>query len=129
MPGAGPRPYFAGCSLALRIALSHLLRLDGMSDLLAIINNEAADETLVDEIARRHPDRVTVLLENARSDWGDDDSPRGRALRDRLAALLAAIEQRTGAVVVGLAGSREQLRGWRFDRVVGGGRTPALRGV
>ena len=38
---------------------------------------------------------------------------------DRLARLLAAIEQRTGAVVVGLAGSREQLRGWRFDRIVG----------
>jgi hypothetical protein len=107
-----------------------------MSDLLAIIDSEAADETLVAEIARRHPDRVTVLLEDGlmledgRSDWGDDDSPRGRALRDRLAALLAAIEQRTGAVVVGLAGSREQLRGWRFDRVVGGGgRTPALRGI
>jgi hypothetical protein len=33
--------------------------------------------------------------------------------------LLTAIEQRTGAVVVGLAGSREQLRGWRFDRIVG----------
>ncbi len=98
-----------------------------MSDLLAIIGSEAADETLVDEIARRRPDRVTVLVEGAQSNWGDDESPRGRALRDRLAAILAAIEQRTGAVVVGLAGSREQLRGWRFDRVVGG-RTPVLHG-
>lgn len=98
-----------------------------MSDLLAIINNEAADEDLVNEIARRHPDRVTVLVEGAQTDWGDDDSPRGRALRDRLAALLAMIEQRTGAVVVGLAGNRDQLRGWRFDRVVGG-RT-ALHGI
>ncbi len=97
-----------------------------MSDLLAIIDSEATDASLVDEIARRRPDRVTVLLEDAQSDWGDDDSPRGRALRDRLAALLAAIEQRTGAVVVGLAGSREQLRGWRFDRVVGGDRRPVL---
>ncbi len=91
-----------------------------MSDILAIVEEVGADETLVDEIARRHPDRVTVLLEVATPDWGSDDSPRGRALRDRLAALLAAIEQRTGAVVVGLAGSREQLRGWRFDRIVGG---------
>jgi hypothetical protein len=41
------------------------------------------------------------------------------ARRDRLAKLLTAIEQRTGAVVVGLAGSREQLKGWRFDRIVG----------
>jgi hypothetical protein len=86
-----------------------------MSDLLAIIEDPSADEQLVDEIVRRHPDRVTVLLDD-----GVSDSPRGVARRDRLARLLTAIEQRTGAVVVGLAGSREQLRGWRFDRVVGG---------
>jgi hypothetical protein len=91
-----------------------------MSDLLAIVGQPAGDDSLIDEIARRHPDRVTVLLEDERPDWGTDESPRGRALRDRLAALLAAIEQRTGAVVVGLAGNREQLRGWRFDRIVGG---------
>ncbi len=91
-----------------------------MTDLLAIISQQVADDGLLDEIERRHPDRVTVLLEDDQSDWGSDDSPRGRAIRDRLASLLAAIEQRTGAVVVGLAGSREQLRGWRFDRVVGG---------
>jgi hypothetical protein len=41
---------------------------------------------------------------------------------------LAAIEQRTGAVVVGLAGGREQLRGWRFDRVIGGSQPVALGG-
>ena len=91
-----------------------------MSDLLAIVDQAGGDEALLDEIARRHPDRVTVLLEGGRPDWGSDESGPSRALRDRLAALLAAIEQRTGAVVVGLAGSRDQLRGWRFDRVVGG---------
>lgn len=91
-----------------------------MSDILAIVDQTNTDEELVDEIARRHPDRVTVLVEDGQLDWGSDDSPRSRALRDRLAQLLAAIEQRTGAVVVGLAGSREQLRGWRFDRIVGG---------
>jgi len=96
-----------------------------MSDLLAIVGASNADDLLLDEIARRHPDRVTVLLEDGTPDWGSDESPKGRALRDRLASLLAAIEQRTGAVVVGLAGSRDQLRGWRFDRVVGG-RTPLL---
>jgi len=89
-----------------------------MSDLLAIIGQPATDDYLIDEIARRHPDRVTVLLEDGKPNWGSDESPPGRALRDRLAALLAAIEQRTGAAVVGLAGSRDQLRGWRFDRVV-----------
>lgn len=91
-----------------------------MSDILAIVEESVTDEILVDEIARRHPDRVTVLVEAGTPDWGSDDSPRGRALRDRLAVLLAAIEQRTGAVVVGLAGSRDQLRGWRFDRIIGG---------
>jgi hypothetical protein len=78
-----------------------------MSDLLAIATDFEDDDSLTDEIARRHPDRVTVLLE-------------GREPDDHLALLIAKIERRTGAVVVGLAGSRDQLRGWRFDRVVGG---------
>ena len=90
-----------------------------MSDILAIVDEANTDEQLVEEIALRHPDRVTVLLEDGSDEAGLDDSPGGRALSDRLARLLAAIEQRTGAVVVGLAGSREQLRGWRFDRIVG----------
>lgn len=88
-----------------------------MSDLLAVITSEDHDAEVLDELERRHPDRVTVLLEG-----GDleDETETGRALRDRLAALLHAIEQRTGAIVVGLAGDRAQLRGWRFDRIVGG---------
>jgi hypothetical protein len=90
-----------------------------MSDILAIVDRDNTDEQLVEEIARRHPDRVTVLLEDGAIDSRLDDSPRGRARRDRLARLLAAIEQSTGAVVVGLAGSRDQLSGWRFDRIVG----------
>lgn len=91
-----------------------------MSDLLAIIDQSDTDDTLLDEIVRRHPDRVTVLLEEDGSgDWAADDSQRAKAVRDRLAGLLTAIEQRSGAVVVGLAGSRDQLQGWRFDRVVG----------
>jgi hypothetical protein len=91
-----------------------------MSDLLAIVGPAQSDDALLDEIARRHPDRVTVLVESADGDWGADESSRGIAVRDRIANLLAAIERRTGAVVVGLAGSRDQLRGWRFDRIVGG---------
>lgn len=98
-----------------------------MSEILAIVDQINTDEQLVEEIALRHPHRVTVLLEEGAADTELDDSPRGRALSDRLASLLAAIEQRTGAVVVGLAGSREQLRGWRFDRIVGAqGPIPAL---
>ena len=84
-----------------------------MSDYLVIAGPETADERLVEEIARRHPDRVTVLVEH---DVLAEDDEAG----DRLARLIASIERRTGAIVVGLAGSREQLRGWRFDRVVGG---------
>jgi hypothetical protein len=91
-----------------------------MSDLLAIVGPQDEDEELLDEIARRRPDRVTVLVEDGDRDWAFDDSGAGRAMRDRLAALLHTIERRTGAVVVGLAGDRDQLLGWRFDRVVGG---------
>jgi hypothetical protein len=92
----------------------------GMSDLLAIVGPAGADEELLEEISRRRPDRVTVLVEDGGRDWASDDSARGTAVRDRLATLLHAIERRTGAVVVGLAGDRDQLLGWRFDRVVGG---------
>jgi len=86
-----------------------------VSDILAIVGSGGDDEQLVEELARRRPDRVTVLVE-------DVEARDARPLRDRLAALGRAIEQRTGAVVVGLAGSREQLRGWRFDREVRAGR-------
>ena len=94
-----------------------------MSDLLAIVRTEGDDPVLLDEIEYTRPDRVTVLVEDGSEDWATDDSPRGRALRDRLALLMRAIEERTGAAVVGLAGNRSQLRGWRFDREVSG-RTP-----
>jgi hypothetical protein len=77
-----------------------------MSDLLAVVGDEINDEDLLIEIARRRPDRVTVLAEEERDE-------------DRVASLVDAIEERTGADVVGLADSRSQLRGWRFDRVVG----------
>ena len=77
-----------------------------MSDLLAVVGDEISDEDLLTEIERRRPDRVTVLAEEERDE-------------DRAALLVDAIEERTGADVVGLADSRSQLRGWRFDRVVG----------
>ncbi|HET9074932.1 MAG TPA: hypothetical protein VFN48_10160 [Solirubrobacteraceae bacterium] len=91
-----------------------------MSELLAILDPDLCADGLVAEIARRHPTRVTLLVETAD---GDDptatDTPRGRALRVWLAAVVAQIEARSGAVVVGLAWGREQLSGWRFDRVIG----------
>lgn len=89
-----------------------------MSDLLAIVGAAEDDQELLEEIAQRRPHRVTVLVAEGHPEWGSDESEAGRALRDRLADLLHAIEQRTGAIVVGLAGDRGQLAGWRFDRVV-----------
>ena len=77
-----------------------------MSDLLAVVGDEINDEDLLTEIERRRPDRVIVLAEEERDEV-------------RAASLVGAIEKRTGADVVGLADSRSQLRGWRFDRVVG----------
>ena len=103
-----------------------------MSDLLAIVDSNLTSEELVTEIIRRHPDRVTLLIEDGGLDLsGLDpdaaDATSRRALPDRIAPLLAAIEARTGAVVVGLVNSREQLRGWRFDRIIGGRQpTPAI---
>ena len=94
-----------------------------MSDLLAIFGPSDSDADLISEIARLHPTRVTVLIEDVDANWAFDETPTGLELRNRLARLMAAIERDTGAIVTGLAGSRAQLIGWRFDREVTG-RTP-----
>jgi hypothetical protein len=86
------------------------MRLPDMSDLLAVIGAEDHDLELLAELERRHPRRVTLLLEGG--DLEDESES------DRVARLLQAIEERTGALVVGLAGHSDDLRGWRFDRVV-----------
>src|ERR1700760_12070 len=85
-----------------------------MSDLLAIFGPSASDTDLISEITRLRPSRVTVLIEDVDANWAYDDSVAGVELRDRLATLMAAIERETGAIVTGLAGSRNQLIGWRF---------------
>ncbi|MGH2914249.1 MAG: hypothetical protein ACRDMX_04600 [Solirubrobacteraceae bacterium] len=89
-----------------------------MSDLLAVFGPDDSDSELINEIQRLHPRRVTVLIEDVNADWALDETPSGRRLRGRLASLLSAIERATGATVTGLAGSRAQLVGWRFDREV-----------
>jgi hypothetical protein len=77
-----------------------------MTRVLAIASDPALDSVLVDEVRRAHPDRVTVLLlANGFADrWAWGDGPRERALRDRLALLLAQVEAHTGAVVTGVVG-------------------------
>ncbi|MBV9818530.1 MAG: hypothetical protein JOZ07_09305 [Solirubrobacterales bacterium] len=84
-----------------------------MSDLLAIFepHDDYSDSPLLSEIERLRPTRVTILIEGVDPSWVDD----GEAVRDRLAALMALVERRTGATVVGTAGDRDQLLGWRFD--------------
>jgi hypothetical protein len=96
-----------------------------MNDLLAIFGptDTPSDSDLLTEIERLRPTRVTVLIDCADADWTFDEGPMASALRDRLAALMALVERRTGATVIGTAGDREQLLGWRFDRELSS-RTP-----
>ncbi len=92
-----------------------------MSDLLAVFESAdtAADTEILDRIAAYRPDRVTILVDGDDHALTRDAWDESGALRDRLAVLLAAIERRTGAGVVGLVGDRAQLDGWRFDRELG----------
>jgi hypothetical protein len=92
--------------------------LAAMSDLLAIFGPSDTDADVLAEIAHLHPDRVTVLIEDGEPDLVMEDSVQADLMRTRLAWLMTAIERDTGATVVGLAGDRSQLRGWRFDRAV-----------
>jgi hypothetical protein len=92
------------------------MRLAAMSDLLAIFGPAESDAELLEAIAAYRPDRVTVLIEQGAAKLIDEDSPAADALRGRLAELMAVVERRTGAAVVGVAGERSDLVGWRFDR-------------
>jgi hypothetical protein len=89
-----------------------------MSDLLAIFgpSDTPSDSDVLTAIERLHPTRVTVLIEGADPDWASEEGLLASAMRDRLAALMALVERRTGATVIGTAGERDQLLGWRFDR-------------
>jgi hypothetical protein len=89
-----------------------------MSELLAVFGPDDTDSALITEIERMRPGRVTVLLDAGDNDWARDNTPTAEALRGRMAAVLALIERRTGASVTGVAGNRDQLEGWRFDREV-----------
>lgn len=97
-----------------------------MTTVLAIASDPALDTDLVEEVRTTHPDRVTVLLLAsgfAADTWAWRDGPRERALRDRLALLLAQVEAHTSAVVTGLVGDSEAVDGDAFDDVV---RTPGV---
>jgi hypothetical protein len=94
-------------------------------DVLAIVGAPKGDRQLIEAIAHLHPRRITVLIPNeARAaavladQAGARTAPRTSRGAERIGRLLRALERRTGAAIVGLADSREQLRGWRFDRIV-----------
>jgi hypothetical protein len=92
-----------------------------MTIVLAIASDPALDPALVEEVKTTRPDRVTVLLLAsgfAADTWAWRDGPRERALRDRLALLLARIEARTGAFVSGLVGDSDAVDGADYDDVV-----------
>lgn len=91
-----------------------------MHDVLAIAGDASRDDELVEEVARRHPREVTILIDDEEQTgaWASDESPRGHAVRDRLARLLTAVELRTGAAVMGLVGDLHPFRGRWFEDIV-----------
>lgn len=91
-----------------------------MIDVLAIAGDASRDDELVEEVARRRPREVTIVIDEETDDdfWAWDESASGRALRDRLARLLSAIEQRTGAAVMGRVGNLRRFRGRWFEEIV-----------
>jgi hypothetical protein len=96
------------------------------SSVLAIASDPALDYDLVEEVRAAHPDRVTVLLLAsgfAADRWAWGDGPREESLRERLALLLAQVEARTGATVVGAVGDLASVELTDFDEIV---RTPAV---
>lgn len=92
-------------------------------DVLLIAGDASRDPELVEEVARRHPREVTIVIDEDGHDgdedrWAWDESPRARAVRERLATLLSAVELRTGASVMGRVGDLRAFSGRWFDGIV-----------
>lgn len=95
-----------------------------MTDMLLIAEGPEHDERLLADAARHAPSHVTVILD----DYGEEDAarPASEATRaDRLARLLAMLEDRTGAGVVGVLHGASRAAERPFDLVVRPG-LPAL---
>lgn len=88
--------------------------------ILLIAGPEGRDDELVAAAAAHHPQHVTVLIEARDPSWGWSERRIASTRRDRLAALLTAVERVTGASVVGLVGDPVELRLGAFDAIVGG---------
>jgi hypothetical protein len=89
-------------------------------EILLIAGPQGRDDELVAAAAAHRPRRVTVLIEGDDSSWGWSERRIASARRDRLAALLTAVERATGASVVGLVGEADALELGGFDAIVGG---------
>jgi hypothetical protein len=88
-------------------------------EILLIAGPEARDDELVAATAAHRPRRVTVLIEARDPSWGWSERRIASTRRDRLAALLTAVERATGATVVGLVGDPVELELRGFDAIVG----------
>lgn len=93
--------------------------------ILLITGPEGRDDALVAAAAAHHPRRVTVLIEAEDPNWGWSERRVAAARRDRLARLLTAVEQATGATVVGLVAERAEVDRRRFDAIVSDAPLPA----
>lgn len=93
--------------------------------ILLIAGPEGHDDELVAAAVTHRPQRVTVLLDGSAPNWGLSDDGKARGCRDRLAALLTAVERASGATVVGLVGNPAELDLRGFDAVVDGRRVRA----
>lgn len=89
-------------------------------EILLIAGPAGRDDEAVAAAAAHRPRRVTVLIEAGDPTWGWSEHSSATARRDRLAALLTAVERATGATVVGLVGDPAELELGGFDAVVGG---------
>jgi hypothetical protein len=88
-------------------------------EILLVAGPDGRDDELVAAAAVHRPRHVTVLIEAADPSWGWSERRVASARRDRLAALLTAVERATGASVVGLVGDPAELWLGGFDAIVG----------
>jgi hypothetical protein len=89
-------------------------------EILLIAGPDGRDDELVAAAAAHRPRRVTVLIEARDPSWSWSGRRVASLRRDRLAALLTAVERATGASVVGLVGDPAELALAGFDAIVGG---------
>lgn len=89
-------------------------------EILLIAGPAGRDDELVAAAAAHRPRRVTVVIEGRDASWSWSERRVAALRRDRLATLLTAVEQATGATVVGLVGDPAELELGGFDAIVGG---------